>query len=336
MLEGVTRFLAPLQTLGFRDLLDIAFVALALYGALAWFLRSRARFTLVVLGAFSGVYVVSRVLDLELTRVAFQTAITVALVAAVVIFQDDLRRAAERLSSRAWFRRQPVSAPDDGAWVDILVECMETLSRARIGALCVIKGNDHIDHCLSGGVPLGGKPSGQLLLSLFDPCSPGHDGAVVIHRGRVARFGAHLPLSTNVDDSGWLGTRHAAALGLSERSDALVLVVSEESGQMRVAENGRLEEVGSVEALRERIERVRRRVHPPEEAVRRRAFGLVTRNLPLKLGSLAVATALWLGVVGSERAQGGAQGAAPGAASEAMRPTSPAIIEAQPGRGQPT
>lgn len=301
MYEGVSRFVTALRTLGLTDLLDIGVVALLLYVGLAWFLRSRARFTLVALAAFGALYLASRAFDMYLTRLAFQTVVTVVLVAAVVIFQDDLRRAAERLTTRTWFRKNHSSLRDDGAWVDVIVECMATLSRERIGALCVVKGNDHIEHYLSGGVPLGGKPSTQLLLSLFDPRSPGHDGAVVIHRGRVARFGTHLPLSTNVDDSGWLGTRHAAALGLSERTDALVLVVSEESGRMRVAEDGKLDEVESVEPLKARIQEFLTRVQPPPEERHRRVLSAVTRNLPLKVAALAAASALWLGVVGIDR-----------------------------------
>lgn len=320
MFEGVTRFLAPLGTMGLFDLVDITLVALLLYGGLACFMRSRARVTLVVLLAFGGLYLASRAFDLPLTRLAFQTAITVVLVAAVILFQDDLRRAAERLTSRTWLPRKRAALPDDGAWVDTVVECMATLARARIGALCVIKGNDHIEHHLSGGVPLGGKPSAQLLLSLFDPGSPGHDGAVILHRGRVARFGVHLPLSTNIGESGWLGTRHAAALGLSERTDALVLVVSEESGRMRVAEDGRLSEVESTEALKARIVDLLRRLQPAPAAGRRRVLTAFTRNLPLKLASGAGAIALWLVIVGVER--------------NPAPVSTPALVEATAQRGQ--
>ncbi len=301
MYEGVSRFTTAVGTIGLTDLLDVAVVALLLYIGVAWFLRSRARFALVALAAFGALYLLSRAFDMYLTRLAFQTVVTVVLVGAVVIFQDDLRRAAERLTTRTWFPRNHSSYRDDSAWVDVLVECWATLSRERIGALCVLKGNDHIEHYLSGGIPLGGKPSTQLLLSLFDPRSPGHDGAVVIHRGRVARFGTHLPLSTNVDDSGWLGTRHAAALGLAERTDALILVVSEESGRMRIAEDGKLVEVESVEPLKARIEEFLRRVQPPAEERTRRVLSAFTRNLPLKAGAVLAAAALWVGVVGVDR-----------------------------------
>lgn len=302
MYEGVARFVAPLGTLGLVDLLDIVLVALLLYVGLAWLLRSRARVGLVALAGFGGLYLASRALDMQLTRLAFQTMLLAVLVAAVVIYQDELRRAAERLSARRWLRRNPAPPPEDDAWVDVVVESMATLSRERIGALFVIKGNDRIERYLHGGVALGGKPSTQLLVSLFDTRSPGHDGAVILHRGRVARFGVHLPLSTNVDDSGWLGTRHAAALGLAERTDALVLVVSEESGRMRVAEDGRLDEVESVEPLKARIEDLLRRVQAPPAARSRRVLWAFTRNLPLKLAAAGAAVVLWLGVVGVERA----------------------------------
>lgn len=301
MSEGVRWFKTAVTSIGLTDLLDIAVVALLLYIGIAWFLRSRARFTLVALAGFGGLYLLSRALDMYLTRLAFQTVVTVVLVGAVVIFQDDLRRAAERLTTKTWFPKNNGSYRDDGAWVDVIVETMATLSRERIGALIVLKGNDHLEHYLTGGVPLGGKPSSQLLLSLFDARTPGHDGAVIIHRGRVARFGAHLPLSTNVDDSGWLGTRHAAALGLAERTDALVLVVSEESGRMRLAEDGKLLEVSSVEPLKARIEAFLLRVQPPPEERSKRVLSVFTRNLPLKAGAALAAASLWLAVVGVDR-----------------------------------
>jgi diadenylate cyclase len=286
-------------SLGLADVLDILVIAAVAYGLALWLKRSRARFPVGGLVLFASIYVASRALDMYLTRLALQTLVTVALVAAVVIFQDDLRRAAERFGAFDGFRRSSVLK--DHSWVDTVVETMAVLSRERMGALIVVKGSDRLEHALSGGVPLGGKPSTQLLLSLFDPRTPGHDGAVILHRGRIARFGVHLPLSTKVDDMGWLGTRHAAALGLAERSDALVLLVSEESGRMRVAEDGRLTEVDSVEPLKARIERFIARVAPASRERRPRVISAFTGNLPMKGLSLGLAGALWLFVVGLDR-----------------------------------
>jgi hypothetical protein len=114
------------------------------------------------------------------------------------------------------------------------------MASARIGALIVLRGREPLEPHLEGGIELSGRLSEPLLLSLFDASSPGHDGAVVLSDGRVERFAVHLPLSSDHAQLGQAGTRHAAALGLAERCDALCIVVSEERGTVSVARDGSL------------------------------------------------------------------------------------------------
>lgn len=123
------------------------------------------------------------------------------------------------------------------------------LAQAKIGALMVLPGREPLDRHLEGGQYLDGRPSEALLLSLFDSGSPGHDGAVIVTANKVVRFGVHLPLSTDWDRLGQGGTRHAAALGLAERSDAYCLVVSEERGEVSVAHAGELSRIATPEQL---------------------------------------------------------------------------------------
>jgi hypothetical protein len=123
------------------------------------------------------------------------------------------------------------------------------LASAKIGALVVIRGKDMITRHLDGGEALGGQVSEMILKSIFDPHSIGHDGAVIINGDSIESFGCHLPLSKNHEQLKKGGTRHAAALGLSELTDALCLVVSEERGTVSVARHGKIEEVNSADQL---------------------------------------------------------------------------------------
>jgi hypothetical protein len=140
------------------------------------------------------------------------------------------------------------------ATLECLSDVAGRLAEERVGALIVLPGRQGIESHLRGGVELGGSVSLPLLCSIFSTKSPGHDGAVIMDGSRVGRFGVHLPLSRNVEELTERGTRHTAGLGLSERTDALVIVVSEERGTISLAENGHLEHVPESGQLRARLQ----------------------------------------------------------------------------------
>jgi len=137
---------------------------------------------------------------------------------------------------------------------DILAETAADFARKKIGALIVIQGKDPLDRHLTGGNELSGIISKALLDSIFDPHSSGHDGAILVENNRVMRFGCHLPLSANASNQGNLGLRHTAALGLSERSDAICIVVSEESGDISLASGEQIRKIANASALRVELE----------------------------------------------------------------------------------
>lgn len=219
------------------DLFDIAIVAALLWLALAWFRTARARMALLGLAALAGLFLVARGFDLQLTTWLLQGFFAVATLVLVVVFQDDLRRLFEGIAVWGLRRGAPRPPPDVER---ILVEICFHLAKAKIGALIVLPGREPLERHLEGGVHLAGRLSEQLLLSIFDTGSPGHDGAVVVGGKNVVRFGVHLPLSTDWDAIGQGGTRHAAAVGLAERSDALCIVVSEERGEVSLAQGGNM------------------------------------------------------------------------------------------------
>ena len=235
-----------LRDVGLLDVVDIGVVAVLAWLGLRLVRRTRARPALLGLGTLGAIYLAARQLGLGLTAAIFQAFFAVLVLVLVVVFQDDLRRIFEQVG--AWVSRRRGEEPSGGP-NDMLVRAVEQLASARTGALIVVPGREPIDRHLEGGVELDGLLSQPLLLSLFDASSPGHDGAVVLVNDRITRFAVHLPLSTDREQLVGVGTRHAAALGLSERTDALCIVVSEERGTISLSVGGRLRLVERPRAL---------------------------------------------------------------------------------------
>lgn len=283
---------------------DILILALLIYTAIVLVKRTRAAFVLIGILIIGVVYVFAKHFQLWMTASVFQAFFTVILIAAVVLFQEELRYFFEQVALWGLKRRvRPDADGSEGARLAaLLARTLADLSRLKVGALVVLRGNDLLARHLSGGIELGGRVSDALLKSIFDPHSAGHDGAVIIEEGSVTLFSAHLPLSKDLERLGQGGTRHAAALGLSERTDALCLVVSEERGTLSVAEGGRIRPVASAVDLERLIQGHLHRVRPEEP---RAAFaGYVRRNSWEKIFALALSTALWfVNVHGAEMLQ---------------------------------
>lgn len=276
------------------DVLDILVVTAFVYVVLAW-LRNRTsrRVTLVGLGLL-GFFAVAQWLEMYLTVILLEALAIVLVLTGVIIFQADLRRMAGRLG--AWSRRQPQPTGEGEGVVDELATIVGRLVEQRIGALVAIRGRERWPGEIAGGVSLEGWMSGPLLQSIFSPDSPGHDGAVLMEGNCVMSFGAQLPLSEwpeSTGDGG--GTRHAAALGLTERCDALVVVVSEERGMISVAEHGELTPVESPAALKDRLLAFWR-TH--QGKVRHRSWRGIWRNTATVVMALTVAVLAWAAVVG--------------------------------------
>jgi len=238
------------------DLVDIATVGVLLFLAIRFVRRTRGRRALTGLTLLGGVYLLARALDLQLTASLFQGFFAVLVLVFVVVFQEDLRRLFEQLGSL----RRRGSRDRRGVDVsDVIVRAVARLAATRTGALIVLPQREPIESHVEGGIPIDGRLSEPLLLSIFDASSPGHDGAVVLRGAWIERFAVHLPLSVNRAALGPGGTRHAAALGISERCDAICVVVSEERGTVSVARDGalrveaetiRIVRAGDVTALR--------------------------------------------------------------------------------------
>ncbi len=271
----------------FADAVDIAIVAVLLYLLFVW-LRDRASRSLgIATVLLIGVFLLARSLDLYLTMMAFQYGLIGLLLVFLIVFQQDIRHGFERMTSAAWFRSSETTRASDQA-TSVILESLVEMAKQRIGALIVFPGREPLERHVRGGVTVGAELSTPLLLSIFHPKSPGHDGAVLIKDSRIHTLGLHLPLTAHLDQLGGGGTRHAAALGLADCCDALVLVVSEERGCISVAQNGQLktlQEQEVAEALRVYFgSNVTKQRSPAKHRV---------QNLVTPLAALCAATVLW-------------------------------------------
>ena len=273
-----------------QDIADILIMSFLVYQLYSWFKNSKA--LQVVLGLlFLGVlYVVTKNLGLFMTSWILQELGTVLLILLIVVFQAEIRQALYRLSLlRNFFDR-----PESGVRVDLLEfsAAVFSLAAQRIGALVVFQREELLDECILHGVPLDCLVSGQLITSIFLPGSPLHDGAVLIRDGRVALASCHLPLSVSAEVPQYLGTRHRAGLGLSERTDAAIVIVSEERGKVSLSLAGELEIIGTQAELHERLTSL---LLPLSREAQR--VGLRSRlfsNLWPKLAVLLLVVASWL------------------------------------------
>jgi DNA integrity scanning protein DisA with diadenylate cyclase activity len=263
------------------QIIDVVGLAALFFVLIVWLRRARAHFALVGLGLLGVLYLAARALGLELTAGMLRGVVGGAVVVLLLTFREDLHRLIERLGSFGG-RRAVVTARGP---VDAVIEATTRMAEARVGALIVVPGKESIERHVHGGVRLEGYVSVPLLLSLFEPTSPGHDGAALWDGEQVKSFGLHLPLSTNAQEIAGLGTRHASALGLSERKDALCIAVSEERGTISLARRGRLREVDAAALAEALFSHLRRPSKPPRSA--RRFF--------TRAAELVVATAFALG-----------------------------------------
>jgi uncharacterized protein (TIGR00159 family) len=237
----------PFWTVTLPEMLDVIFVAILLYTAIVWAQQTRAAFVVRGILILGSIYIIAKYLDLQMTAWIFQGFFAIFLIMIVVIFQEELRQLFERIAVWSLARKRTPTLGSSTS--DVLVRTVADLAKEHIGALIVIRGNDPLERHITGGIPLDGKVSAPLLKSIFDPHSPGHDGAIVVDQDTIARFAAHLPLSKDLRQLANVGTRHSAALGLGELTDALCIVVSEERGTISIARDGKLREVKNIQEL---------------------------------------------------------------------------------------
>ena len=242
MISGVVR------VSGAKDIIDILLVAFLFYQVLRLIRETRAAQLLKGILVVLIFYAAALLLQMKALTFLIQYLFTIAAWALLVVFQPELRRALEqvgrtRFSVWSIFNLNAEDSEEALRWsmaIKAIGEATVYLSKRRIGALIVIERQTRLGEIIKTGTVIDAAPSSEILGNIFFPNSPLHDGALVIRQGRAYAAGCFLPLSENYDISKEMGTRHRAALGMSEQSDAVVIIISEETGVITIAENGKL------------------------------------------------------------------------------------------------
>ena len=230
-----------LATIGVLDIIDIVVVAYFLYRVYLMLKNTRAATLVKGLLVLVGFMIICRTLNLHVISWLLEKSMTVIMVALPVVFQPELRRALEQIGRGKLFRKgSELDEQEVNAMLDAIASATKAMSAAKVGALMVFERATGLVERIETGVPIDGLVSSGLIQNIFVKDTPLHDGAVIIRGNRVVAACCLLPLTENRNLSQELGTRHRAAIGLSEQSDAMVLVVSEETGAISIARNGEL------------------------------------------------------------------------------------------------
>lgn len=294
MLAYLKEILAGMRWQDFMDILLITFILYRLY---VWLQGTRALRILIALAALGLLYLLARWSGLFITTWILQYLWAVILVIMVVVFQSEIRQVLERMSPLNFFLGQP-EALDRLALEEVVRTAFE-LAKNRIGALIVFQRRDILEGHLKGGIPLDGRVSFEVLSSIFIPSSPAHDGAVIIHGGRIVSVGCYLPLSDNPALPRNYGSRHRAGIGITEKCDAISLIVSEERGEVLLAVEGEITRMGNPGDLQERLGSMLFKV----ERKKNRWPSAFTANLVPKGIAFALVLVLWGFIAGQQRTE---------------------------------
>lgn len=233
-------------SLFWRPVVEILMIAALIYYFIRLFQGTRAMQVLMGLVALAVVFNLAKLLQLNTIIWVLTNLFAVGVVAFLIIFQPELRRALARIGQNtlgAGFLKK-------GGTIDELTQACEHLSRNQIGALIAIERDIGLKNYIESGITLDAKISAELLITIFSPNTPTHDGGIIVQNDRVAACGSLFPLSQNTSLARNYGTRHRAAIGLSEETDAVCVVVSEETGNISVAVYGKLTRALDAESLR--------------------------------------------------------------------------------------
>jgi uncharacterized protein (TIGR00159 family) len=221
-----------------QDALDILLLAVLIYSGINLIRGTRAVPMLIGLGVVYGVYFVSGQFEIYTVNALLRNLLGWSLVFVFIVFQNDIRRALTQVGTGPLF--SPSERVAQGQAVEELVKSITYMGSRRIGALIVLQNEVGLNEYIEVGTRLDAQVSKELVTSIFIPGSPIHDGALIIQQGRITAAGCFLPLTGNPTVSKTLGTRHRAAIGLTEETDAVAIVVSEEEGAISLVREGKI------------------------------------------------------------------------------------------------
>ncbi|MEN9604869.1 MAG: hypothetical protein RJB39_554 [Candidatus Parcubacteria bacterium] len=280
---------AAIRNITFTEVIDIALVAGAIYILLLFIKQTKSYFLAGVTLFLLAINFISQNLNLSLTRSIIQPAYTLIFIVIAIVFQREIRRFFKWIVVGQLDLFTSAKQISKGVSAEI-AEALLHMADKHIGAIIVFTGRQDLDDITEGGQALNGEITKEILLSIFDSSSPGHDGAVVIDNNNIKQFGAHLPLAREYSNYRQTGTRHRAAAGITEDTDAIALVVSEERGVISIFQKGKLKTLKDEESLREELKSL-----TGESETKNSNFWhfFFIRNVWVKLASVAVAFVLW-------------------------------------------
>ena len=251
----INAIISGFQDIRFQDVLDIVIITVLVYKIIEWSMNTRAYQLLKGLGVLLLILLLSTLFNLYTINYLLNTLLVSGIVVMAVIFQPELRRGLAHIG-RFKFNFSAKDKSDDSGIVKEIVNALIELSKRKVGALIVIERETKLDEYLPTGTPVDAKITSALIQNIFEPNTPLHDGAVIVRDGRIHYAACVLPLFDDANISRELGTRHRAAMGVSQASDSLTLVVSEETGVISYAENGKLVRYVDRIALTELLESI--------------------------------------------------------------------------------
>ena len=268
----INAIISGFQDIRFQDVLDIVIITVLVYKIIEWSMNTRAYQLLKGLGVLLLILLLSTLFNLYTINYLLNTLLVSGIVVMAVIFQPELRRGLAHIG-RFKFNFSAKDKSDDSGIVKEIVNALIELSKRKVGALSVIERETKLDEYLPTGTLVDAKITSALIQNIFEPNTPLHDGAVIVRDGRIHYAACVLPLFDDANISRELGTRHRAAMGVSQASDSLTLVVSEETGVISYAENGKLVRYVDRIALTELLESI---FSAPQEE---KPFAFLTKRL---------------------------------------------------------
>ena len=268
----INAIISGFQDIRFQDVLDIVIITVLVYKIIEWSMNTRAYQLLKGLGVLLLILLLSTLFNLYTINFLLNTLLVSGIVVMAVIFQPELRRGLAHIG-RFKFNFSAKDKSDDSGIVREIVNALIELSKRKVGALIVIERETKLDEYLPTGTLVDAKITSALIQNIFEPNTPLHDGAVIVRDGRIHYAACVLPLFDDANISRELGTRHRAAMGVSQASDSLTLVVSEETGVISYAENGKLVRYVDRIALTELLESI---FSAPQEE---KPFAFLTKRL---------------------------------------------------------
>lgn len=244
------------------DIIEIIIIAFAVYHIVIWIKDTRAWVLMKGIIVLFLVWIIAMILGMNVLLWIFQNAMVIGITAIVIIFQPEFRNALEQLGRKSFSSISPFEDSKNKTErysdrsIQGIVKAVYEMAKVKTGALIVVEREIQCREFERTGIPIDAEISSQLLINIFEHNTPLHDGAVVIRGNRVAAATCYLPLSDNMMISKDLGTRHRAAVGISETTDSLTIVVSEETGRVSLVGGGMLQRISDADTLRKALEQM--------------------------------------------------------------------------------